>query len=60
MTLEKQRRIFRAAQEYLRRRRLGAVPCRFDVVSVLERGGATQVDILRGAFEEPAPRASRR
>jgi Holliday junction resolvase-like predicted endonuclease len=60
VTLEKQRRIFRAAQEYIGRRRLGAARCRFDVVSVLERDGATEVDILRGAFDEPAPRASRR
>jgi putative endonuclease len=60
VTVEKQRRIFRAAQEYLRRRRLGAPSCRFDVVSVVEDGGRAEVAILRNAFDEPPPRASRR
>jgi putative endonuclease len=60
VTPEKQRRIFRAAEEYLKRRHLGSPPCRFDVVSIVETAGAADVTILRGAFEEPAPRASRR
>jgi putative endonuclease len=60
VTLEKQRRIFRAAEEYLKRRRLGAPSCRFDVVTVVAQGGSVEVAILRNAFEEPAPRASRR
>jgi putative endonuclease len=60
VTLEKQRRIARAAEEYLRRRRLGDVPCRFDVVAILESGGKTDVTILRGAFDRPDARGPRR
>jgi putative endonuclease len=61
VTLDKQRRIFRAAEEYVLRRRLGSQPCRFDVVAIVaDDGGAAEVTILRSAFEEPAPRASRR
>ncbi|HTR03036.1 MAG TPA: YraN family protein [Thermoanaerobaculia bacterium] len=57
VTLEKQRRIFRAAEEYVRRRRRGPCRrCRFDVVSILEADGGTDVVVLRGAFEEPPPR----
>jgi len=60
VTLEKQRRIFRAAEEYVQRRRRrlrGArLSCRFDVVSILEMDGRTDVVVLRNAFEEPPPR----
>jgi putative endonuclease len=59
VTLEKQRRIFRAAQEYLQRRRLGTPRCRFDVVAIAESGGRTEVTVMRGAFEEPPPRPAR-
>ena len=54
VTAEKQRRIVRAAQEYLHRKRLGAVACRFDVVSVLDSGDAPTITILRAAFESSA------
>ena len=60
VTLEKQRRIFRAAEEYVKRKRLGTPRCRFDVVTVVAEGDSVEVAILRNAFEEPAPRASRR
>lgn len=60
VTLEKQRRIFRCAEEYLQRKRLGAPRCRFDVVTITEDDGRTEVRILRNAFEEPPPRAPRR
>lgn len=57
VTLEKQRRIFRAAEEYVQRRRRGPPgPCRFDVVSILEAAGRADVVVVRGAFEEPPPR----
>jgi len=60
VTAEKQRRIFRAAQAYLRRARPAPGPRRFDVVSILEWQGKTEVEILRGAFEgPPAPRRRR-
>ncbi len=60
VTPEKQRRIARAAEEYLRRRRLGEVACRFDVVTILESEGGTDVTILRGAFDRPESRGRRR
>jgi putative endonuclease len=53
VTLEKQRRIARAAQEYVRRRRVGRGPRRFDVVAILESEGHAEVAILRGAFDVP-------
>jgi putative endonuclease len=61
VTLEKQRRIARAAQEYVWRRRLPpSTRCRFDVVSVVDAGrGEPRVEILRDAFpltEGPRPR----
>ncbi len=60
VTLEKQRRIVRAAEEYLLRHRLGSPACRFDVVAILESQGRTEVTILRGAFGRPEPRGSSR
>jgi putative endonuclease len=57
VTLEKQRRIWNAAQLYLREARVRPV-CRFDVVSIDASGSPARVDLLRGAFEGPpsAPR----
>jgi putative endonuclease len=60
VTLEKQRRIFRAAEEYLSRDRRASRPCRFDVVSILEEEGRTDVVVLRGAFEQPPARPRQR
>src|SRR5262249_25403078 len=60
VTLEKQRRIFRSAETYLMRRRLGGVPCRFDVVTILGADASPQVSILRDAFPGPARARSRR
>jgi putative endonuclease len=56
---EKQRRIYRSAEAYLLRRRIGAIPCRFDVVTILGSGPDAQITILRNAFQGPAPRRSR-
>lgn len=56
VTEEKQRRIVLAAEQYLSQRRLGRVPCRFDVVAILDRDGDAEVVILRGAFEAGPPR----
>ena len=55
VTREKQRRIFRAAQAYLQRRRNADVPCRFDVVAIVETERRTDVRILRDAFQGPPP-----
>ena len=60
VTDDKQARIIRAAEEYLLRERIGSVPCRFDVVTILESGAGTDVAILRDAFRGPVPRARRR
>ncbi len=61
VTIEKQRRIVRAAQAWLRARRVAPGSRRFDVVSILEeRGSPPRVSILRGAFEAPPPARPRR
>lgn len=53
VTAEKQRRIFRAAQMWLRRRRREGAHCRFDVVSILEGADGRRIDVLRDAFQGP-------
>jgi putative endonuclease len=61
VTLEKQRRIARAALEYLSRRRLAdSTPCRFDVVCIVDRGSGEEprVEIYCDAF--PLPESPRR
>jgi putative endonuclease len=56
VTLEKQRRIARAAQVYLNHSRQSSRTCRFDVVCVDARDGDPgRVTILRDAFREPLP-----
>ncbi len=60
VTVDKQRRIARAAEEYLRRRRLPAsTRCRFDVVAILEAGRRVEVTIFRDAFPVPEARRPR-
>ena len=59
VTVEKQRRIFLAAQEYLRRARPAPGQRRFDVVSILEGEGRPAIRILRNAFEGPPARRRR-
>ncbi len=61
VTAEKRRRIFRAAETWLARRRTDEPACRFDVVAILEEEkGQPKVDILRDAFRGPtAPRRRR-
>jgi putative endonuclease len=56
VTLEKQRRIFRAAQAYLARQRGRRPVCRFDVVAILETERGRNVEILRDAFRGPIAR----
>jgi len=57
VTLEKQRRIVRAAEVYLVKSGGGNRACRFDVVSVDARSvdPAGRVTIFRNAFEAPTP-----
>ena len=57
VTGEKRRRIFRTAEAWLARNRRRDVPCRFDVVAILESDSGPRVEILRDAFRGPtAPR----
>jgi putative endonuclease len=60
VTLDKQWRIARAAEEYLKRKRLGAVQCRFDVVAILGSDDEPQLRIFRDAFSMPDARPRRR
>jgi putative endonuclease len=60
VTPEKQRRMFRAAQVWLRRHRRGLAPCRFDVVSVREDAEGRRIEVLRDAFQGPTVRPRRR
>ena len=60
VTVEKQRRIFRAAEAYLMRRRGARARCRFDVVTIDEPGGDRSVSLLRDAFQGPIARRVRR
>ena len=60
VTAEKQRRIFRAAQMWLSRRKRERALCRFDVVSILDGAGGRKTEIFRDAFHGPvAPRRPR-
>lgn len=60
VTLEKQRRIFRAAEAYLLRRRGARARCRFDVVTIEEAGSDASVSLIRDAFQGPIARRIRR
>ena len=60
VTQEKQRRIFRSAEAYLVRHRLGAPPCRFDVVTILGAESQPEISILRDAFRGPVSVRPRR
>ena len=52
VTAAKQRRLCSMAAEYLLRRRLVDCSCRFDVVAItVEADGATNVEIVAGAFD---------
>lgn len=47
----KQRRIAAMAWDYLTRRQLHHVPCRFDVVAISgPEGGTQRIDVIRAAF----------
>jgi putative endonuclease len=60
VTAEKRRRIFRAAETWLKRRRREGARCRFDVVSILDGSDGRKVEILRDAFQGPVVRRRRR
>jgi putative endonuclease len=51
VTWQKRQRLSAMAESYLCLKRLSGEACRFDVVSVLERGGRHTVELVRGAFD---------
>ncbi len=46
----KQARLRKLADYYLKQKRLGEVPVRFDVVGILWQGDAPQIEVIEGAF----------
>lgn len=50
VTEGKQEKLRRAAQAYIERWISGLVTCRFDVIAIAERNGATEVRHLKNAF----------
>ena len=50
ITWRKRRRLCLMAAEYLVRKHLGAVPCRFDLVAIVTGGGDPTLEIVRGMF----------
>ena len=50
VTRTKQQRLLRAAAFYLQRQRLD-LPCRFDVVAILQTGAEPRVEWIRDAFQ---------
>ncbi|HMA18521.1 MAG TPA: YraN family protein, partial [Thermoanaerobaculia bacterium] len=59
VTVEKRRRIFRAAEVWLSRRGRLDSRCRFDVVSILDGSDGREMQILRDAFQRPVARRRR-
>jgi putative endonuclease len=51
VTWKKRQRLSQMAASYLFLKRLAAEPCRFDVVSILERDGKRTIELVRGAFD---------
>jgi len=55
VTLDKQARIAAMARDFLSRRDLVDVPCRFDVVAItFGAEGALKVEVVKSAFDAPA------
>jgi putative endonuclease len=51
VTWKKRQRLSRMAASYLYVKRLTVVPCRFDVVSVIELQGSHTIELVKGAFD---------
>ena len=52
ITWRKRRRLAHMAASYLFRKQLGEVPCRFDVVAVVEGPDAARtIELIQGAFD---------
>ena len=51
ITWKKRQRLCAMAESYLLRKRLAGVPCRFDVVSILQGPDSHTIELFRGAFD---------
>jgi putative endonuclease len=51
VTWKKRQRLSQMAASSLFLKRLAAVPCRFDVVAILEEQGTHTIELVRGAFD---------
>ena len=51
VTWQKRQRLSRMAASYVLLKRIAGVPCRFDVVAILEDKGARTIELVRGAFD---------
>ena len=55
VTWKKRQRLSRMAATYLCVKRLPVTPCRFDVVSIVERQDTHTIELVRGAFDMHSP-----
>jgi putative endonuclease len=55
VTWKKRQRLSRMAATYLSVKRLPVVPCRFDVVSIVEQQDTHTIELVRGAFDMHSP-----
>lgn len=53
VTRSKRKHLALCAQVFIARKKLEGVPLRFDVVSVLEAEGGTELELVRAAFDNP-------
>ena len=51
VTWKKRQRLSRMAASYVFLKRIADVPCRFDVIAILEEKGAHKIELVRGAFD---------
>jgi putative endonuclease len=51
VTWQKRQRLSRMAVSYLCLKRLSGAPCRFDVVSIVERPEGRTIELVKGAFD---------
>ncbi len=51
VTWQKRQRLCKMAASYLCVKRGSGEPCRFDVVSILERQGERTIELVKGAFD---------
>jgi putative endonuclease len=51
VTWKKRQRLSQMAASYLCAKRINAVACRFDVVSILEQQGTHTIELVKGAFD---------